>query len=323
MERILLIKLSSLGDLFHAVPAAHLLKTHFGCSVDWVTQSEYVPIVRCHRDVDRVLPFPRHGSLSAWRCFRRNLREVHYDLVVDLQGLLKSGIICGMARETRAVGCSYPREGASLFWTDAPKAQNPTRHAVDRILDTLTHLEVPVSPIRYPLDFPTPTALPTERPVVALAPKSRWPGKDWPLDAFIELGRKLIEDHAANVWVIGGPEDRKACTSVSDALGTRAHNLCAAFPLLELGGALSQATLLICNDSGPMHFAAAVGTPVIALFGPTDPARTGPYGNIHQVLRPAPGPEGYPDHRSYKRVDNAFIAQIPVEDVLEAARRFF
>lgn len=320
MDRILLVKLSSLGDLFHAVPAAEQLQTHFACPVDWVTQPEYVPIVECHQNVSRVIPFPRRGGAGAWRTFRRELQQESYDLVVDLQGLFKSGLACRAAKAKRVVGCSYPRECVQWFWDEAPAKNTSVRHAVDRIIDTLDYLGVPRGALAYPLDFPKPAHLPeVAGPVVAMAPKSRWPGKDWPLSRFVETGERLLrEGRADSIWILGGPDDAEACAELSGKLGEQAFNLCGKISLLELGGALAQVDVLLCNDSGPMHFSAAVNKPVVALFGPTDPDRTGPYGPQHTVLRPPPEAGGYPDHRSFKTADASFISRITVEEVYAA-----
>ncbi len=318
VRRILAVKLSALGDLFHAVPVIHRLKEHYGCPVDWVTQPEYVELAGCHRDVERVIAYPRRGGLRAWGEFVRELRQERYDLAVDLQGLTKSGLAMGLARAGRKLAPSGPRELCKWFAHEVPEARAPTPHAMDRLFDTLRHLGIAVEPVEYPLTFPEVPPLPGGRPRVAVAPRSRWPAKDWPEERFVEVLRCLRGRREVEVFVLGGPADRELGQRMVTALGARTHSLCGSAPLLSLGGVLRQMDVLLCNDSGPMHFAAAVGTPLVALFGPTDPALTGPWGGGHTVLRPPPGPEGYPPHRSYKDGDRSFIARITVEEVLAA-----
>ncbi|MGA0368758.1 MAG: glycosyltransferase family 9 protein [Kiritimatiellia bacterium] len=320
-QRILVVKLSALGDLFHAMPVVHRLSEHYGIKVDWVTQPEYAELVSCHQDVDRVIAFPRRGAVRAFPVFVRQLRARNYDLALDLQGLTKSGLVLGLCRARRKIGSSRPREMAGLFAGETPKPTASTLHAMDRLFDSLRHLGIDPDPVHYPLRFPEQSGFPADSsPVVALAPRSRWPAKDWPLEKYRELGERLIRDFGARVWVIGGKEDREAGEILCRAFGNAGRNLCGRFSLLALGALLDRVDCLVCNDSGPMHFAAAVGTPLVALFGPTDPERTGPRSPAARVLRPPPGEAGYPDPRSYKQGSTEWISRIPVSEVLEAVR---
>jgi len=316
VKRILVIKLSALGDLFHAVPVVHLLSKQYGCKIDWVTQPEYTELVACHTDVDRVIPFPRKGGMEDSKTFLRQLRIRKYDLALDLQGLTKSGLVLGLCRSERKIGSSHPREVAKVFANERPKTKVTSLHAMDVLFDSLRHLGIETQPVEYPLDFPPGPDLPRGKcPIIALAPKSRWPAKDWPEANFIKLGERLIQEQDADLWILGGPENEKLGDRMQAALGVKATNLCGKHPLLSLGSLLKQVKCLVSNDSGPMHFASAVGTPLVALFGPTDPSKTGPWGAGHCVIRPKPGAGGYPDHRSYKNGDTQFISSISVEDV--------
>jgi len=320
VPRILVVKLSALGDLFHAVPVVHALREHFGAPIDWVTQPEYLELAGCHADVDRVIAFPRRGKSGGWLDFSRELRRERYGLALDLQGLFKSGVVLGLCRAERKLACARAREGSALFAYERPVLTQSGPHALDVLQDSLRHLGIEARAPRYPLMFPDAEPLPGKRPRLAIAPKSRWPAKDWPLEKFREVALRLRAAHPElELIVLGGPKDRADGESLLRDLGAGAHNLCGLTPFLALGSQLREVDLLLCNDSGPMHFAAAVGTPVVALFGPTDPARTGPVGAQHRVLRPDPGPEGYPDHRTYKLPGNDFISRLTVEEVATAA----
>jgi ADP-heptose:LPS heptosyltransferase len=317
-KRLLVIKLSALGDLFHAVPVVHRLKQEYGCPIDWVTQPEYVDLVRCHPDVDEVLAFPRKGGVGDLLRFRKKLRECAYDMVLDLQGLTKSGVVMGMAWGKRKIAPSSPRELCRWFANEVPPAKAESPHAMDRLFDTLKYLKIDPNPVVYPMTFPEVEALTGEGPRLAIAPRSRWPAKDWPEENFVALIRRLQEHRPWKVVILGGPADRDLGKRIVDQTGARVENLCGTHPLLHLGGLLKQIDVVVSNDSGPMHFAAAVGTPLVALFGPTDPAKTGPWGEGHRVIRPEPGPGGYPDHRSYKNGDRSLISRITVDEVAEA-----
>ena len=133
--KTLIVKLSSLGDLFHALPTAHNLKAELGGQLDWVVQREYVSLVQCFSVVDRAIPFDRHRFLGSLSDFLRELRCERYDYIIDLQGLLKSAMVARLARGKRRVGPSFHREGAALLYSDVAGPRNKARHAVDENLE--------------------------------------------------------------------------------------------------------------------------------------------------------------------------------------------
>ncbi|MCA1808250.1 MAG: glycosyltransferase family 9 protein [Lentisphaerae bacterium] len=282
-RQVLIVKMSSLGDLFHALPAVHILKTSLAAEIDWVVQQEYVELVHCFQDVRRVLGFPRRRPARLPEFFQR-LRATHYDLIIDLQGLLKSAMVAKAASGDRRIGPSFQREGARWFYGELAGSRNINRHAVEQVCDIITHLGLSPAPAQFPVSFPPvdPGGAP---PRVALSPFSRWPTKNWPMQNFVELGRTLQKRANATLFILGGQPDARACARLAAEIGGATVNLAGRLTLPELGGWLSAMQLLITNDSGPMHMAAAAGTPVLAFFGPTDPHRTGPYGPGHIVLQ--------------------------------------
>lgn len=320
VNRILVVKLSAFGDLLHAVPVANRLAEHFGCPVDWVTQPEYAELVHLHEKVDRVLSFPRRGAVRKFPAFMKDLRQERYDLAVDLQGLAKSGMVLGMARAVRKLSCPGSREGAHWFANEHPPSTGRP-HALETLRDVLRYLEIDPDPVTYPMNWPAVPEPEGAHPRIGFAPRSRWPGKDWPLEKFVELGKRLTLEHGATMHIFGSAGDHEIGAELTRSIGGSVFDHCGRYPLPELGSALKQMDVMVCNDSGPMHLAAAVGTPLVALFGPTDPARTGPWGEGHQVLRPTVEGETYPDHRAYKQMDASFIAGIPVDEVAAAVVR--
>jgi len=284
--KILVIKLSSLGDLCHALPAVHAVRQGLGGTADWVTQPAYADLVRCFDDVQRVLVFPRRGWLAGGPAFLRALRQERYDFVLDLQGLLKSALVARLARGARRVGPSFHREGAHLFYHDVAGARDKARHAVEELLDVVRFLGLPAPVPVFPLHVPR-LELAAGRPRIALIPCSRWPTKNWPVAHFVAAAQALRAATGATFFLAGAPEDRPACAAIAAALDAAAVDRCGQTTLVELGSLLQEMDLVISVDSGPMHLAAALGTPVLALFGPTDPRRTGPYGPRHRVLTAA------------------------------------
>ena len=316
-ERCLVVKMSSLGDLFHALPAVHLLKTSLNCTFDWVVQPEFADIVSCFTDVERVLVFPRKGWWRNGGAFRKSLREERYDRVFDFQGLMKSALAGRMARAKRRYGFQNAREGAGLFYDERVPSGGPEpRHAVDVCLDMARHLGAGEEPVRFPVRFPA-ADLAGEGLKVGLAPCSRWPGKDWSPEQFAELGRAL-QEIGATLYLLGAPKDRPVCEGIGKQVGDAVHNLAGQTGLVELGGVLQQLDLLVTVDSGPMHIAAALQTPVLALFGATDPARTGPYGAMHRVILSETFRDDPQLARSFKHHD-AGAWHIPTEQVVREA----
>ena len=300
-SRILIVKMSSLGDLFHALPAVHLIKQHTGAVVDWVVHDLYADLARCFTDVDRVIAFPRRTFWKDRHRFVDEVRKDRYDLALDMQGLLKSALVMRSVRADRRIGPSFNREGSRLFYDAVSGPRNKNRHAVEENLDTVRYLGVPVGEVVFPVTFPA-VKLEGARPRVGLLPCSRRPEKNWPLDRFAGVGRALREQCGARLYVLGSPADAAVCKGLGAAIGDGATNMCGKTTMLELGGLIKELDLLVTVDSGPMHMAAAVGTPTVAVFGPTDPLKTGPYG---------------PGHRVVKQSDD--LAKLPVEPVLEAA----
>ncbi|MBU0715604.1 MAG: glycosyltransferase family 9 protein [Verrucomicrobia bacterium] len=282
-SRVLVVKLSSLGDLFHALPAVHCLKAGLQATVDWVVHPAYQELVACFTDVDRVIPLARDVWSGVLIGDVRALRAEPYDLIVDLQGILKSALASRLARGSQRIGPSFHREGSRLFYQTIAGPRNKDRHAVEENLDVVRHLGLPVLPPVFPLEFPMQLVGEPE-PRVALIPFSRWPSKNWPMPSFVQTGRDLQEHANASIFLIGGAAEAAACAEMEKEFKGRVMNLAGKLSLPQLGGVLQAMNLVIANDSGPMHMAASLGTPVLAVFGPTDKKRTGPYGDRNRVV---------------------------------------
>jgi len=272
-----------LGDLFHALPAVHMVRRELDATIDWVTTDVYRGLVEHFTDVDRVIPFYRKAFFSELGPFISELHRDRYDVIIDLQGLLKSALVARLAVGKRRIGPSFHREGARLFYSTVAGVRDMNRHAVEQNLDIVRCLGLPVSDVRFPVNFPEcPVDAP--RPRVALLPVSRWQAKNWPIEHYAEAGRLLRKAGVASIHLLGGPEDRLACERLEKLIGGEVANLAGRMDLASTGGFLKEMDLLIANDSGPVHMAAAVGTRCLVVFGPTDPDRTGPYGEGHRVL---------------------------------------
>ena len=162
--------------------------------------------------------------------------------------------------------------------------RNKNRHAVEENLDIVRYLGIDSVEPEFLVSFPARE--PAEKhPRVAMLPASRWRTKNWPINYFIDLAQRLQKARDVSLFLLGGPQDVGICGKIERALAGRIVNTAGKASLLETGGLLEKMDLLIANDSGPVHMAVAVGTPALVIFGPTDPLRTGPYGDRNRVVR--------------------------------------
>ena len=291
--RILVVKLSSLGDTLHALPAVAELKTQLGAEIHWAVQPAFAPLVRAFSCVDKVFEVPRPSKFFKYLAAIGAIRKYRYDLVVDFQGLLKSAVVARSAKAPRRIGPSFAREGSRFFYTELAGTRNRNRHAVDECLDVVKHLGLvmpsePRFPICVPeLDLDGLAPLSGKGPHIAVAPMSRWESKNWPEEYFAELVKRLVEKKDARIYIIGGPGDKPVAERIIAAAGVAAANLCGRFSLVDSLGVLTKCSALVSNDSGPMHMGAALGVKCVVPFGPTTPERTGPYGPNHVPLQVA------------------------------------
>ena len=307
---ILIIKPSSIGDVVQALPTVNLIRQKYReAHISWLINDSLASLLEnCPLINDRI-EFHRR-DYSRFPALLGRLWRKHFDVVIDLQGLLRSGLMTGATRAARRVGLSDAREGARFFYNEIVSVDR--EHAVDRYLRVARHLGCDPGPVVFPLGIPPRGG---SEGLIAVSPSARWKTKLWGDDKFTALVRQLP---SRRVVVTGSVADRPRCELI--AQGCR--NLAGGTDLLELAELYSRCAVVITNDSGPMHLAAAVGTPVVAVFGPTDPGLTGPYGKQHVVLRAGiPCSPCLKDHCTHTPSMEC-MTRVTVEQVLEAARRF-
>jgi ADP-heptose:LPS heptosyltransferase len=322
--KILILKPSSLGDVVQAIPVLRLLKQHVPSSeIYWWVQSTLAPLLEGDPDLAGVLRFERNGwsTLQRWRELWRSLRwirEQRFDWVIDLQGLARSGAVAWLANGKLTVGLDEPREGARGFYDFMASRPSFHTHAVDWYLQVLpllglsraTHSDPGLRVVGDPNAPRWGSALKPEqdfvwlpsRPEVAaglrrkwpadaakwvlLQPGARWSNKRWPTEHFIGLISCLTEKHPElRFAILGAREDQSLGQVIADSHSKRCLDLTGQLSLLELVEWIRLSEVMITNDTGPMHIASALHKPVVALFGPTEPRRTGPYGQLEHVLQ--------------------------------------
>ncbi len=313
-RKILIVKLSAIGDVIQTLPMLAALRRRFPESqIDWVVEEEAAGLLKGYPGVDRLLVSRRkswqrrirkRGEFGA--AFRellrfvRDLREIKYDWVIDNHGVLKSGILVGLCRGRKKIGyratAGIADEGSYFFTNERHRPLSIERHALERYLDLVGQLGVPIEGISLEF-FIAPESLKTmrtildesgfnARPLVVIHPLAKWDTKQWSPGKFSSLAERLI-GRGAQVVITGSPGDAIAVEGILGQLQFRSRvlNLAGKTDLRELAALFSLADLVITPDTGPMHLAAAVKAPLVALFGPTAPWRTGPYGNGHVLLR--------------------------------------
>jgi heptosyltransferase I len=307
--KILILKPSSLGDVIQALPVLRLLKLHFrGAEIFWWIDSALAPLLEGDPDLAGLVrferkrwAFPRHWpemlSSIHW------MREQHFDLVIDLQCLARSGAFAWLANGKLLAGLDEVREGARGFYDLAARRVSFYTHAVDWYLSVLPPLGVPVHKNfvwlperpaiaaevkrRWAATFaPAPHSALRAPPLIALQPGARWQTKRWPAENFAALVRLAAKNFPdARFAILGDAGDRPLGEIISRAAPERCLNLCGGASLPEMIEWLRLCDLMVTNDTGPMHVAAALGKPLVALFGPTEPRRTGPYGQLETILQ--------------------------------------
>jgi heptosyltransferase-1 len=297
--RILLIKLSSLGDVIHALPTLEALRSLYPQGhITWLVEDTYAPVLAGHPALDEVWPVPRprlrNGRFleNAREVFQvaRRLREEPFDLVIDLQGLLKSAFWVALARGGRKVGYDRTREFSYLALTERLAPFDPEEHALWRYLNVARHLGAPAAPPRFRLGLRLPEDLShllpeTLQSLAILHPGARWPTKLWPAAHWARLAEWLARDKGFQVVITGSPGDRDLAREIVAQAEVPLLDLSGRTSLAELAALFQKARLAVTTDTGPMHLAAALGKPVVALFGPTAPWRTGPFGEGHEIVR--------------------------------------
>jgi len=298
--KILILKPSSLGDIVQALPVLRLLKRHLPESqIYWWIASSFAPLLEGDPDLTGIIRFERRQWAAPrrwpelWRSIRW-MRQQNFDWVIDLQSLARSGAVAWLANGGLTLGLDEPREGARGFYDlIAPRPSFHT-HAVDWYLGILRLLGVPAEGAFQWLP-PHPEVAASVRkkwPIssasrwIILQPGARWVNKRWPAEYFSELVTRLGSIRPElRFAILGAREERHLAENIVVADPRRCLNLAGETSLPEMVEWIRLAELMVTNDTGPMHVAAALEKPVVAMLGPTEPRRTGPYRQLQHVLQ--------------------------------------
>lgn len=309
---ILIIKLSAIGDVIHTLPALNAIRDQYPeAHITWLVEEAASDLVLGHQALDRVLVSGRKKWISDFKKghrlkalqqvfqFVKTLRDTRYDIIIDFHALLKSGLFVFLARGKRKIGFGkgmQHMEHSYLFLNEKIPAVSMEIHALDRQLllaeaigarSRSVQYHIPVTDddkARVDALLETMKVRP-DRPIVAVNPVALWDTKLWFNDRFAHLSDRLIREYGVQIVFTGASADAWTIHQIMDMMDEKAVDLAGCTSLKMLAALYEKARFVVSTDTGPMHLAAAMDTPVIAIFGPTAPWRTGPYGEQHRVVR--------------------------------------
>ncbi|MCP4594702.1 MAG: lipopolysaccharide heptosyltransferase II [bacterium] len=338
--RILLVKPSSLGDIVHALPVLHGLRQRYPqARIDWLINRSCADLLDGHPDLNELVAFDRArfgrlgrhpGATLEFVSFIRGLRARRYDLAIDLQGLFRSGFLTFASGATVRLGFAEARELAWIFYTHPVRWSSASVHAADqnyRVAQLLGFADTPMTfdlALR-PEERTRATALleavglsSTDR-FAAVLPGGRWETKRWLAERFTEVIDRLADEQGLPTVLMGAPDEQPLCTSIAERCRAPVANLAGQTGLRELAALLDRSTVVLCHDSAPMHLAAAQHRPMVCLLGPTNPARTGPYGAQATILQAdLPCVPCHLRKTSQCRFDHNCMRELSVPQVTEA-----
>lgn len=308
-KNILLIKMSSLGDILHTLPFAAALRQRFpAAKITWLVHPQFAGFVPDPPVIDEVLYFDKVkfkqmnlvDKVKYFLEMRRLLHAKKFDLVIDLQGLFKSAVLAAISGCSNRIGYCEMREGSGLV-SRVICGSHSQDHVIERYLDVARYLGAQVDEIVFPVPDLTSETLAVQHKLqarglaaqaeyIVMVPGARWATKEWPAEHYASLAKMLAAD-GCNVILAGGPDDAPKGKKITELAGSAPHiiDLIGQTSLRELAALIKGCKLYISADTGPLHFAAALKKPLIAMYGPTKADRTGPYGSAAAtvILSPA------------------------------------
>lgn len=325
VENVLVVKMSAIGDVIHALPVSYAIKETFpDCHLTWVVENSCRDLVTHNPYIDEVIAFPKgdfrsvSGLIHNLPPLKQQLRARCYDAALDLQGLFKSAVIVYLSQAKQTLGFCNMRELSSLV---SPPVCGPHRqgHIVERYLDVARALGCVVNEVRFPIQITADEAtqakniarhagLSLDKPYVVLAPGANWANKRWPPAYFAEVCNQLAEHHVIPV-LIGAASDQLLADAITAHTTVPPIDLIGDTSLMELATIIRRCQAFVGGDTGPLHLAAALGRPVVGLYGPTDTNRNGPYGRYHFTHTIPADCAGCWKRQCPKKID--CLAQIP------------
>ena len=322
---ILVVRLGALGDIVHTIPAvAALRRAYPAARIDWLVEAKHREILDLVPVIDRLIVV-RDPSFLAWVDATRQVRSSRYDVALDFQGLMKSAVLARASGARRVLGFSiwHVREkGARPFYSEGVDVESV--HVIQKNLRLLEGLGLDETAIEFPLnrvDSGARDAMLEQSagaPYAVINPGAAWPNKRWPPQHYGELAAFLLEVRGIVPFVLWGPAEAPLAQAVVDA-SSGAARLAPPTRIADMVEVFRSAALVISGDTGPLHIAAAVGTPTVSIFGPTDPARNGPHTTADIAVSRFAACGCHYDRRCH--LSEWCLASLPVAEVTAAVQQ--
>jgi lipopolysaccharide heptosyltransferase I len=304
VKEILIIRLSAIGDVTLCTPVARSLKLSWpDCKVTWLIGEVSAELIQNNPDIDEIIVWSRERfekylrewefdkARQLWGSLRKTLSARNFYAVLDVHGLLITGLIARLAKTERRIGMNAARELNFLFMTEVAKSLGG--HITDRYLGVLAPLGIPFidhkmvivvsdKARQFAKNFLADAGISPQRKFAVFIPGTTWPAKNWPPNFFVQLAHLLAKDFA--IVLCGGKAEVNLGTEIQGNSGVPVVNAIGKTGLLEMAGMIEQAAVVIAGDTGPLHIAAALEVPTVGIFGPTDPAMHAPLGQEHVVV---------------------------------------
>ncbi|WP_298704502.1 glycosyltransferase family 9 protein [uncultured Veillonella sp.] len=330
-KNILIIKMSSLGDVIHALPTLYAIRKNWPqAKITWAVHEQFSAVLPGMPWIDEVIYIDKKKlkSFSYLRTLRRQLHDHQFDMCLDLQCLAKSAIVAFLSGAKEKYGYWELREGSKLV-NKALVGPNQYGHVIERYLDTVRVLGGTVDSIEFPMRRSSEAAatvgnklkeysIDLKAPYIVMAPGARWAVKEWPVEQFAALVDALTPMDLPIVLVGAASDESKGKAIKELATNPKLVDFIGHTSLLELIELIGHSALYISADTGPLHMANALKVPLIALFGPTAPDRTGPYGGDYVHIIKSPTSRATVEEPLID--DPQCMAQIPVQQVADEAR---
>jgi lipopolysaccharide heptosyltransferase I len=326
--RILIVRLSSFGDVIQSVPVLNALRDHFPeAYISWVVRGRPGELLQGHQALDELIVLPPNWLRRPWEWWRlfRRLRKLAPDVSVDLQCLAKTAVVSCLAGARQRIGFDGPFGRELTRWVNNTRVLPSKTHVVDQYLELLRPLGISHPVVRFDLpDYAAETAMIAtflrqhgleEKNFVVLNPGASWASKRWPPERYAQVARHLQQTQGLRSLVVWAGQEEKAWAEEIVHKAASQAVLAPPTNLRELAAILRRARLFVGSDTGPLHLAAAVDTPCVGLFGPMPAERCGPYGVDHIALQKAP-PRG--SHGMRRTASNETMCVITVDDVTDA-----
>ncbi len=275
---ILFIKLGALGDVINTLPLANTLKEQLNAHIHWLVEPLSYPLVASHPSVERAILFNKKDLQQTIPGVLKELREQHFDIALDLQRLIKSGLCCMASRSDRRIGFDKARckEFTWLFPFERIPASDPAAHMTYQYLEFARYLGITPGETRWDIPVAGRSSFNLPQHYVVLNIGATKEANRWTTQGFASAALGIKQRFGIDTVLTGGPEDTALGCHIESLIDDQVFNLVGRTSLLDLKEVLAAASAVVSCDTGPMHLAVALGKEIVALIGPSDPMRTGP-----------------------------------------------